>query len=48
MIDNIKLIVNKMKKLKITMQDIIQKDLFSKQPYKFGSEIFVATKEGNL
>lgn len=34
---NIKLIILKMKKLKINMKDIFDKQLFSKQPYKFGS-----------
>lgn len=33
--------------MKITIEDIMSKQLFKKQPYRFGNEIFLATKEGN-
>lgn len=36
-----------MKKMKITTSEIFTKELFSKEPYRFGKEIFTAVKEGN-
>ena len=44
---NIKLIIAKLKKMKITVDDIFRYDIFEKTPYKFGKEIFDAIKEGN-
>ena len=39
--------IEKLKKLKMKVDDVINLQIFSKEPYKFGRGIFDAIKEGN-
>ena len=38
--------MNKLKKLKMSVDDVVNQQIFSKEPYRFGKEIFNSVKEG--
>ena len=39
--------MKRMENLKITMKDIFEKGLFTRQPYAFGKDVFEAVKTGD-
>jgi hypothetical protein len=43
---NIKIIIGKLKKSKITVKDIFEHQLFSNEAYRYGKAIFEAIKSG--
>lgn len=43
---NIKLIIGRLKKLKMTFGEVVECNFFSKEVYKFGKDLFGAVKEG--
>ena len=38
--------MEKLRKLKMNVDDVIKYQLFSKEPYRFGKDIFTAVKNG--
>ena len=43
---NIKIIIQKLRKNKITVKDIFEQQLFTDKPYQFSKNIFEAVKSG--
>lgn len=43
---NIKIIIDKLKKCKLTIKDVFEQEIFSNEPYRFGRNIFEAVKTG--